>query len=324
MTDRNPEFDPADIRGTASSDPETANANREALSGNYPGDDGVAEDSGTCRTCWRETLDGRPQCPFCAQNGVAEPTVEGGDGAEWSFGRVVIAVVEAQSKYHARALGAAAFAVSNDLTTDAETRADVKCRAAFDTEPAPQLTTGWPPLPDAVRIDAAVAQTILSTAVEKTEWDDVQTKPVLFVEDGDGLEEYSEFDALETLLAENDEDYWLVPGIVQRYAVKESADIASKFYCVACQEPMPHSYAGRDGIGSYPVAVRAIWTCDACGQPRFVDDVASKRDQESPREWVPEGVSYEDAHAGEPLPHEREFDQQITDYYERHERYPWQ
>ncbi|WP_135306017.1 hypothetical protein [Haloarcula amylovorans] len=324
MTDRNPEFDPADIRGTASSDPETASANREALSGNYP-DDGVAADSGTCRTCWRETPDGRPQCPFCAQNGVAESIVEGGETTEeWSFGRVVIAVVEATSKYHARALGAAAFAVSDDLTTDAETRAEVKCRADFDTEPAPQLTAGWPALPDTVRVDAVVGQTIFSTAVEKTEWNDVETEPVLFVEDGDGLEKYSEFEALEAVIAENDENYWIVPGVVQRYAAGESVDTASTFYCVACQEPAPHSFAGRDGIGSYPVVGRSIWACDACGQPRFVDDVASETNQESSREWLPEGVSYEDVHAGEPLPHEREFNQQITDYYERREQYPWQ
>ncbi|WP_135305630.1 hypothetical protein [Haloarcula amylovorans] len=214
--------------------------------------------------------------------------------------------------------------MSDDLTTDAETRADVKCRADFDTEPAPQLTTGWPTLPDVVRVDAAVGQTILSTAVEETEWDDAQTEPVLFVEDGDGLEEYSELEVLQTLVAESDEGYWLVPGIVQQYAVGESVDIASEFYCVACQEPTPHSYTDRDGIGSYPVVGRAIWTCNACGQSRFVDEVASETNQESPREWLPEEVSSEDVHAGDPLPHEIKFDHQIGAYRERHGQYPWE
>ncbi|WP_434530209.1 hypothetical protein ACODNH_01610 (plasmid) [Haloarcula sp. NS06] len=143
MTGQNPDLDPADIRGSASSDPHADVEDTEDLPGNYRTPDGA--NSNQCSTCSKPLPEAEVQCPFCAGESLVEPSVEDeGSVDEWSFGRVVLAVVEGQTKYHAQAFGAAAFAVSDDLTTGTEaTHATVKCRAAFDAEPAPQLTDGY-------------------------------------------------------------------------------------------------------------------------------------------------------------------------------------
>ncbi|MBV0926398.1 hypothetical protein KTS45_19505 [Halomicroarcula limicola] len=326
MTDRNPSFDPADIRGSASSDPHADAENTEDLPGNYRTPDDAT--SNQCPTCSKTLPQAEVQCPFCAGESLVEPSVEDeGSVDEWSFGRVVLAIVEGTTRYHAQAFGAAAFAVSDDLTTGTEAaRATVKCRAAFDAEPAPQLTDGWPSLPDIVRADRAVGQTFLDTAVEQTDWECPDTKPRLFVEDGDGLTEYSQFEALAARIEEGEAEYWLVPGLIQEYSVGDPASLEHRHYCVGCQEPAPHSYAGRDGLDSAPMTGREIWTCDVCEHPRFLDleEELSESEEDHSREWLPDGVSYEDVHAGDPLPHEFEFEQQIDAYRERHGQYPWE
>ncbi|MBX0297209.1 hypothetical protein [Haloarcula nitratireducens] len=326
MTDRNPGFDPADIHGSVSTDPHADADDTEDLPGNYRTPDGA--DSTQCSICSKPSPEAEVQCPFCAGESLIDPTVKNEQAVdEWSFGRVVLAVVKGNTRYHAQAVGSAAFAVSDDLATGTEaTHATVKCRAAFDAEPASQLTDGWPFLPDIIRADRSVGQTLLDVADEQTDWERPDTEPRVFVEDGDGLTEYSQFEALATRIEESEGEYWLVPGIVQEYSVGDPASLEHRYYCVECQEPAPHSYAGRDGFDSAPVTGREIWTCDVCDHPRFLDleEESSESGEERPREWLPDDVSYEDVHAVEPLPHEREFDQQITDYYERHERYPWE
>ncbi len=54
VTDRNPEYDPADIRGAASSDPETRGNGRERVleSTKYP--DRTEDDARTCSTCGQD------------------------------------------------------------------------------------------------------------------------------------------------------------------------------------------------------------------------------------------------------------------------------
>ncbi|WP_135306409.1 hypothetical protein [Haloarcula amylovorans] len=326
MTDWNPSFDPADIRGSASADPRADADDAEDLPGNYRTPDDA--DSTQCSTYSKPLPEAEVHCPFCAGDALVDPTVENERSVdEWSFGRVILAVVEGNTKYHAQAFGAAAFAVSDDLTTGTESsRATVKCRADFNAEPAPQLTEGWPFPPDIVRFGRSVGQTLFETAVEQTDWERPNTTPRLFVEDGDGLTEYSQFEALATRIEESEAEYWLVPGIVQAYSLGDPGDLEYRYDCVGCQEPTPHSYAGRDGLDLYPVTGREIWMCDVCEHARFLDleEESSESDEEQSREWLPDSVSSEDVHAGDPLPHEIEFDQQIGAYRERHGQYPWE
>ncbi|MUV51302.1 hypothetical protein GJ630_17205, partial [Haloarcula sp. CBA1122] len=120
VTDRNPEYDPADIRGAASSDPETRGNGRERVldSTGYP--DRTEDDARTCRTCGQGIPRDERQCPFCAQTGISEIPADDQDSSplgEWTFGRVVLALVEANTDFHARALGAAAFSVSDSIAS---------------------------------------------------------------------------------------------------------------------------------------------------------------------------------------------------------------
>ena len=122
VTDRNPEHDPADIRGAARSDPNAADSDTdEDIPGNYPTHADGRERANTCATCQQEIPDGRSKCPHCASNTVREPS-DGDDTAvdEWTFGRVVVAVVPGNSTYHARALGASAFTVSDSIATGSD------------------------------------------------------------------------------------------------------------------------------------------------------------------------------------------------------------
>ena len=85
VTDRNPEFDPADIRGAARSDPRATDAGdtEESLPGNYPTEE-EAGTGNTCATCWRSIPDNQVQCPHCATEQISESSVvDEGTVEEW-------------------------------------------------------------------------------------------------------------------------------------------------------------------------------------------------------------------------------------------------
>ena len=52
VTDRNPDFDPADIRGAARSDPAAETGDDESVPENYPTHRDGRERAHTCATCW--------------------------------------------------------------------------------------------------------------------------------------------------------------------------------------------------------------------------------------------------------------------------------
>ena len=271
VTDRNPEFDPADIRGAARSDPRATDARdvEESLPGNYPTEE-LAVTGSTCATCWRSIPNDQVQCSHCATEQISESSV-GGESTvdEWSFGRVVIAVVPGISTYHARALGASAFSVSDHIVTGSDvSHGDVKLRADFETAPASHLTAGWPDLPAEVPVDEPAGQALFERAVDQTDWAD-DGDPRIYREDGQPVTDREVLDTLEREIREADEQYWVVPGLVQRYeATPDSADIGEQLYCVDCGSVTGHEFAGHDGIAGMPHRGRPIWVCQACSNPR--------------------------------------------------------
>jgi len=271
VTDRNPEFDPADIRGAARSDPRATDAGdtEKSLPGNYPTEE-EAGTGNTCATCWRSIPDNQVQCPHCATEQISESSVvDEGTVEEWSFGRVVIAVVPGISTYHARALGASAFSVSDHIAMGPDvSHGDVKLRADFETAPASHLTTDWPDLPAEVPIDEPAGQALFETAVDRTDWKG-DGDPRIYREDGQPVTERGTLDTLEREISKADEQYWLVPGIVQRYkASTDPANIGGQLYCVDCGSVTGHEFVGHDGIAEKPHRGRPIWACQACGLPR--------------------------------------------------------
>ncbi len=72
----------------------------------------MEDETRTCRTCEEDISRDEHYCSFYAQTGVLETPSDDQDTSplgEWTFGRVIFALVEANTDFHARALGAAAF-----------------------------------------------------------------------------------------------------------------------------------------------------------------------------------------------------------------------
>jgi len=273
VTDRNPEFDPADIRGAARSDPasETESVpDGDSVAGNYPTHADGRERANTCATCGQEIPDGRIKCPHCASNKVREPS-DGDDTAvdEWTFGRVVVAVVPGNSTYHARALGASAFDVSDTVAMGTDvSHGEVKLRADFETAPASPLTDGWPDLPPEAPIDEPDGTALFETAIEASTWEE-EGDPRIYGEDGSPVTSRDELESLQAEIDAADEQYWVVPGIVQRYqATPDLSNIDEPLYCVNCGTVTGHEAIGRDSIEPHPHRGRPIWVCTHCGQPR--------------------------------------------------------
>jgi len=273
VTDRNPEYDPADIRGAARSDPgaEDSPDDGDTLSGNYPTHRDGQDRANTCVSCCRAIPEGEIKCPHCARNQISESSTDEDSTAlqDWSFGRVVVAIVPSVSTYHARALGASAFELSDTVAAGSDvSHGEVKLRAAFETTPASHLTAGWPDLPTEAPIDEPDGTTLFETAVDKTHWDG-DGEPRIYREDGSPVTTRGELDTLEAKIDAADEQYWIVPGIVQRYERTPDLDnIDEPLYCVDCDEITGHEAVGCDSIAPYPHRGRPIWACNTCGQPR--------------------------------------------------------
>ncbi|GCF16223.1 hypothetical protein Harman_41580 [Haloarcula mannanilytica] len=324
VTGRNPEFDPADIRGAASSDPDTRGDGRERVlqSRGYPSR--TEGDARSRATCGQDIPTEESQCPFCAHIGVSETATDAQDDSslsEWTFGRVVLALVEANSDFHARALGAAAFSVSDSIASGDDTsHGTVKCRAAFGTEPASNLTHGWPDLPTETTIDEETGQTLLATADEQTNWDGSDVQPRIYLEDGSPITDRSEFQRLTDEFRQDEGTYWLVPGVVQRHLARAEPEIVGiGFYCRQCGAVTGHESHGLDGFECHSHRDRMIWTCRECGQHRHEPEQEDDTEEVTGYEHLPDGVSPEDIHGDEP-----DFQEQISAYRERHGFFPWE
>jgi rubredoxin len=327
VTDRNPDFDPADIRGAARSDPGAEPGDDESVPGNYPTHHDGRDRANTCATCWQEIPEGQIKCPHCASEQISESTndEESAPLQEWSFGRVAVAVVSGNSTYHARAMAAAAFGVSDAIAMGPDvSRGEVKLRAAFETAPARHLTDGWPELPSEASLDESSGEMLFETAVDQTDWDG-EGEPRLYREDGQPVTTRDELETLQDEIEAADEQYWVVPGIVQRYAaMPDPEDIDDPLYCVSCAQVTGHDAVGKDGIAGHPPRRRTIWACKTCGQPRH----EPQRDSDTPAhtgyEHLPDDVSPEDIHGDEPDFEAREFQSQIEAYRERYGCFPWE
>jgi hypothetical protein len=237
----------------------------------------------------------------------------------------MLALVEANSDFHARALGAAAFSVSDSIASgDNTSHGTVKCRGAFGTKPASNLTQGWPDLPTETTIDEDTGQALLATADEQTNWDGSDVQPRIYLEDGSPITDHSEFQRLTDEFRQDDGTYWLVPGVVQRHQARsELGTLGIEFYCRQCSAVTGHESHGLDGFECHPYVDRMIWACRECGQYRHEPEQDSDTAETTGYEHLSDGVSPEDIHGDEPDFQEQEYQDQISAYRDRHGFFPW-
>jgi len=318
MTDPRPEYDPEEIRGAARSDPQPETEevlDGDSVAGNYPTHADGRERANTCATCWQQIPKGRIKCPHCASNDISESSPSDGDRTvqQWSFGRVVVAVVPGNSTYHARALGASAFEVSDSVATGPDvSHGEVKLRAAFETVPASHLTDGWPDLPPEAPVAEPDGTTLFETAVEETDWDGVG-EPRIYREDGRPVTTRGELESLRAEIDAAEEQHWVVPGIVQRHAASpDPEDIDEPLYCVGCAAITGHDAVGKDGFEGYSHYRRTIWACRSCGQPRHEPERDSDSSESVGYEHLLDDISPGEIHSNEPDFQEREFHTQIN------------
>lgn len=210
----------------------------------------------------------------------------------WSFGRVVLAIVPASTKYMAVALGTAAFFVRETFVDDpAVVESSVKPLYEFDGAPAPTITAGWEAdLPAATPLRSATGQRLVKTAFTKATEDGSDSIPYLY--DPTGTPIVCRDEVTDLLESESKEtSWWVVPGVVQRYTVAIPDGPTTQLPCACNSRTTPHVYTGRGGgARGVPELHRPIWLCRRCSRPTYGPDP----DQEASRQSRPV-----DGHPGE-------------------------
>jgi hypothetical protein len=236
MSDKNPLYNEEDPRGTVYSesteDPYAEPNEHDPASGHYPDRKDQREQNGphTCRDCDTEIPTFWDRCELCAreagdttnrpwlQDENSEPDADQ-ETPDWTFGRVVFAVVPSSTRYKALALGVSAFRLADSealIGYQEFPDVDVEPVAAFESSPATHLTAGWGDVVDIAPLDSDDGERLFEAAVERT----VQASGAdtyFYLTEGDPISSQEEVDTLRAQIEAGDNRYWIVPGIVRRY-----------------------------------------------------------------------------------------------------------
>ncbi len=254
--------------------------------------------------------------------GTTSSEQPGDSDRTWSFGRVVLAIVPATTRYMAAALGAAAFSQQDGFVDDsAVVDSDVKPVYDFETVPASTLSSDWGgELPAAIRRDTDLGRQLLDTALEKT---DQSAEPTPYLYDAEGNPLLGRDDLEAVIQTESEKPYWVVPGIVRRYTIVLPDGPETQLSCQCRSIATPHVFTGRGGApSSVPEIARPIWVCRLCGRPTYgLEPSGGSPISDTPSESIlgPDGepVTLLDGPA-------QEHEQAVTSYYEEYEMYPWE
>lgn len=307
MSDKNPLYDEDDPRGTiysdSTGDPHTEPHGHDSASGHYPDQKAQREQYAphTCQDCDTEIPESHDRCGVCARAAGDAPNQpwlqdernqsnSNQETPDWTFGRVVCAVVPASTQYKALALGSAAFTLAETETVlnDGSYRdADVKTVADFETAPARHLTAGWGDVVEVAPLDGDDGERLFEAAAERT----VQESGAathLYLTEGDPLVTQDDVDTLRAQITDGDERYWIVPGIVRRHKSGPERAIpdpdTGRLHCQQCAEETDHQYTGKSTLeGEYG---RPVWVCVECSKPRFGREPGDSKPDEVIEDFV--------------------------------------
>jgi hypothetical protein len=198
--------------------------------------------------------------------------------SEQTLRGVIHFLVESGTFYGAVAKGAAAAT----LLTSAHDELVDDCTLIYDLddEPAPQLTKRWPTLPAAVEATSAAGDALLTTARERTAWEedgrsDLPQKviPRVYDERGQGIGDES---ALDRTLDGGDH-LWIVPAIAVETVPRETESTSggseiptvTTLECQHCTRETEHRFSTRESIPDETWAGQPIWECQVCGTVRY-------------------------------------------------------
>jgi len=193
-----------------SSDEESSQQRLDAVATRYPSETTATESE--CSSCGVTIPSSRTKCRFCLVNHLdSSDAGQSTSDTEWTLLHVVHFVVKASTFDSAVAKGTAAAGLLVKADKDSAVD-DCQLISEFDEEPAPQLISKWPSLPEAVRIRSNSGRQLLETARELTEWQDTtqsrhdgEHATFLYDESGRGVHDENR---LMTLL-EGADDVWL-------------------------------------------------------------------------------------------------------------------
>ncbi|WP_276302591.1 hypothetical protein [Halorussus lipolyticus] len=261
-----------------SSDKESSQQRLDAVAARYPNETIATESE--CSSCGATIPSSRTKCRFCLVNHLdSSDAGQSNSDTEWTLLHVVHFVVEASTFYSAIAKGTAAA----DLLVKADRDSAVNdCQpiSEFDEEPAPQLTSKWPSLPEAVRTTSNSGRQLLKTARELTEWQDTtqsrhdgEHATFLYDEGGRGIQNK---DHLETLLEDVD-DVWLVPAIALQQSVEETRTDSHQrerpnrrhLECRECDRDTRHRFLDFETVTDDEWSGQPMWECHVCSTPRY-------------------------------------------------------
>ncbi|MBX0302785.1 hypothetical protein [Haloarcula salinisoli] len=218
----------------------------------------------TCATCWQEIPPDSVRCPHCV-------TPDGDcrdDAAQWSYDRVVLAVVPADGARSARASAVTAFSRARTLVSGPEfSHGEVTLWGEFETSPPTTLTEGWPTLPGAVPLASTAGRSLFETAATRCEATE-PTDPTIYCEDGTAVADGDDVATLSAVIEDAEVSYWVVPGVVKRYAMPEEPDaFGDPLYCARCDAVTEHDVS--DQRADAPDQPGRLWACRVCGTERY-------------------------------------------------------
>jgi rubrerythrin len=199
---------------------------------------------------------------------------------EWTLLHVVHFVMEASTFYSAIAKGTAAAGLLMKADRDSAVD-DCQPISEFDEEPASQLASKWPSLPEAVRVTSERGRQLLKAARELTEWQDTtqarhDSEHATFLYDESGSAVCRE-KRLMNLLEDTTDDIWLVPAIALQQTVEETRTNSQQrrnlnkkqLNCRECTHNTAHRFLNFENVPDDEWAGQPIWECQVCGIPRY-------------------------------------------------------
>ncbi len=261
-----------------SSDAESGQQRLDAVATRHPNETTATKSE--CSSCEASIPASRTKCRFCLVNHLESSEEEqSSSDTEWTLLHVVHFVVEASTFDSAIAKGTAAAGLlvkaDRDFAVD-----DCRLIYEFDEEPASQLTSKWPSLPEAVQITSNSGRQLLKTARELTEWQDTtqsrhdgEHATFLYDEGGRGIQNKNR---LMTLLEDTD-DVWLVPAIALQQTVEETTTDSHQrerpnrkhLECRECDWDTRHRFLDFENVPDDEWSGQPMWECNVCGMPRY-------------------------------------------------------